>query len=137
MPHGPRKPLLPADEVLELLDSTVAELSRTAVEFARRMQEEGEQEETLPCLYQWHKLEKAAARLRQAREIEHETLAQVSVLSAQKELISRAVALMDCLSVTGGRKDPSAPNLRHPGRRTRRHPWGIPHEEDEWTGEEA
>jgi hypothetical protein len=136
MPHGPKKPLLPAGEVLEILDSTVTELSRTAVEFARRMEEEWEQPEALPCLYQWHKLEKAALKLLQAREIEHETLAQVALLSAQKELIARAVALMDCLSVTGGRKDPSAPNLRHPGRRTRRHPWGRQHE-DEWTGEEA
>ena len=136
MPHGPKKPLLPAEEVLELLDSTVTELSRTAIEFARRMEEAGEQQESLPCLYQWHKLEKAAVRLLQAREIEHESLAQVSVVSAQKELIARAVALMDCLSVTGGRKDSSAPNLRHPGRRTRRHLWGR-HQEDEWTGEEA
>lgn len=127
MPHGPKKPLLPAQDVLDILDQTVTELSRTAVEFSARMGEGGQD---MPCQYQWHKLEKAARQLMQARDIENETLAGVSVLSAQKELISRAVALMDCLRVTGGEKDATAPNLRQPGRRTRKHPWGRQAEDD-------
>ncbi len=127
MPHGPKKPLLPAQDVLDILDQTVTELSRTAVEFSARMGGDGPD---LPCQYQWHKLEKAARQLLQAREIENETLAGVSVLSAQKELISRAVALMDCLRVTGGEKDATAPNLRQPGRRAKKHPWGRQAEDD-------
>lgn len=112
--------MLPAEEVLRLLDETVTQLSSMAVEFSARM----ETEDDLPCLYQWHKLEKAARALLHAREIENEALGAVSKLTAKKELISRATALMDCLQVTGGVKDPEAPNLRQPGRKTRKHPWG-------------
>lgn len=113
---------MPVEDVLRVVDDAAAQMSRVAVEFSQRLEGAGEGE--LPCMYQWHKLEKAAKKLLEAREIEHETLAQVSVANAEKELISRAVALMDCLNVTGGSKDETAPNLRQPGRRTRKHPWG-------------
>lgn len=132
MPQPPKR-LMPVEDVLHLLDQTVTALSQCAVEFAERL--EGE-EEDLPCLYQWHKLEKAAKSLQQAREIENESLAAVSVLNAEKELIRRAVELLDCIRMTGGTKDPGAPNLRRPGRRTRKHPWGRS-TEDEWEAEEG
>ena len=119
MPHAPRKHLLPVEDTLAALDETVTALSKCAVDFSARVDDED-----AGCLYQWHKLEKAARALMQARAIENESLAAVSVLSAEKELISRAVALMDCMRVTAGGKDPSAPNLRQPGRKTSKHPWG-------------
>ncbi len=97
MPVGQKRPLIPVEDVLELLDQTVTELSACAVSYSERLKEAGEE---LSCQLQWQRLEKAARALMQAREIEHESLAKVSVLSAQKELISRAVALMDCLTVT-------------------------------------
>lgn len=120
MPHATRKVLLPVEETLAALDETVTALSKCAVEFSARLGQDD-----APCLYQWHKLEKAARALLQAREIENESLAAVSVVNAEKELISRAVALMDCLRVTGGQKGQTAPNLRQPGRKTRKHPWGA------------
>ena len=97
MPHAPRKHLLPVEDTLAALDETVTALSKCAVDFSARVDEDD-----APCLYQWHKLEKAARALMQARAIENESLAAVSVLSAEKELISRAVALMDCMRVTAG-----------------------------------
>ncbi|MCC6483476.1 MAG: hypothetical protein IT209_01410 [Armatimonadetes bacterium] len=132
MPH-PQKRLMPVEDVLRLLDETVTALSQCAVNFAAHLDSD---ESELPCLYQWHKLEKAARALQQAREIEHDSLAAVSVLNAEKEMIRRAAALLDCVKIAEEGRDATAPNLRNPGRKTRKHPWGR-NSEDEWTAEEA
>lgn len=120
--EGRPRPLAPVEDVLEILDQTVTELSRAAVEFTEAAAEHEAAE--LPCQYQWHKLEKAALALIRAREIDDPLLGSISLLRAKKDLVSRALALMECWTATGGQKDAVAPNLRHPTRRTRKHPWG-------------
>lgn len=124
---------LPVEDVLELLDQTLIKVSKTAVDFAAGL---GEDSSSLPCQYQWHKLEKAARTLISAREIENESFAALSVANAEKELIKRAVALMDCLRIAEGDTDPAAPNLRYPGRKTRKRPWGRT-DEDDWAVDQA
>ncbi len=116
------KRLMPTEDVLEILDQTVTSLSQCAVEVAGMITDGDE----VRCLPQWEALEKAARALQQAREIDNETLSAISLISAQKNIIKRAVALMDCLK--SGSQDGSADKSK----RT----WGRVNDDD-WPDEET
>lgn len=86
--------------VLEELEGAYTQIAGEISEFVSGL-EAGQLPEDSSSEYHWERLVKAAKKLAAARHLENETLAEVSLASARRDLLKRAVALADSLKDSG------------------------------------
>lgn len=82
--------------VLEELEGAYTQIAGEISGFVSGL-EAGQFPEGSSCEYHWERLVKSAKKLAAARHLENETLAEVSLASARRDLLKRAVALADAL----------------------------------------
>lgn len=86
--------------VLEELEGAYTQIAGEISDFVIGL-ETGQLPESSSSEYHWERLVKAAKKLAAARYLENETLAEVSLASARRDLLKRAVALADALREPG------------------------------------